>query len=165
MENEQRDASAQSNERAPVLIRKADHQDTKTCAAILQNWIDGTPWLPNLHTLEETEQFMAGALFKDNTVLMAETGDEPCGYLAINAEGFVPSFTLAKEFRGRGIGSALLDAAKGLHPAGLSLWTFVANEGARRFYARHGFREVRRTDGSDNEERLPDILFEWGPGS
>jgi ribosomal protein S18 acetylase RimI-like enzyme len=165
MQNEQTDVSAQCNESAPIRIREADPQDTKTCAMILQNWIDRTPWLPKLHTLEETERFMFGALFKENTVLMAETGAKPCGYLAINAEGFVPSFTLAEEFRGRGIGSVLLDAAKGLHPTGLSLWTFVANEGARRFYARHGFREVRRTDGSRNEGRLPDILFEWRPGS
>jgi putative acetyltransferase len=42
----------------------------------------------------------------------------------------------------------------------LSLWTFQANEGARRFYAREGFAEVRMTEG-DNEEGLPDVLLEW----
>ena len=29
------------------------------------------------------------------------------------------------------------------------LWTFVANEGARRFYAREGFVEAGGTDGRE----------------
>jgi hypothetical protein len=27
----------------------------------------------------------------------------------------------------------------------------------------HGFVEVKRTDGSDNEERAPDIQYVWSP--
>jgi ribosomal protein S18 acetylase RimI-like enzyme len=64
-----------------------------------------------------------------------------------------------------GIGSELLAAAKRERPAGLRLWTFVSNEGAQRFYARHGFREVGRTDGADNEERAPAIQYAWPAGS
>jgi hypothetical protein len=36
----------------------------------------------------------------------------------------------------------------------------VANEGARRFYARQGFVEIGRSEG-ENEEGLPDVLFRW----
>jgi hypothetical protein len=32
----------------------------------------------------------------------------------------------------------------------------------QRFYERHGFVAARRTDGRDNEERAPDILYVWG---
>ncbi|MCF8469656.1 MAG: hypothetical protein K9G30_02600 [Parvibaculum sp.] len=46
-------------------------------------------------------------------------------------------------------------------PQGFSLWTFQANLGARRFYERHGLNEARRTGGTENEEKLPDILYEW----
>ena len=53
-------------------------------------------------------------------------------------------------------------AAKARRPEGLTLWTFVANEGARRFYAREGFVEVGRTEG-ENEEGLPDVLLAWKP--
>ena len=62
---------------------------------------------------------------------------------------------------GRGIGSRLLELAKHERPHGLRLWTFASNAGARRFYARHGFVEVRRTDGCDNEERAPDVLYAY----
>ena len=32
-------------------------------------------------------------------------------------------------------------------------WVFQRNHGARAFYARRGFTELRLTDGADNEER------------
>jgi len=51
--------------------------------------------------------------------------------------------------------------AKRERPHGLWLWTFVSNEGAQRFYERHGFAEVERTDGRANEERAPDVLYAW----
>ena len=60
---------------------------------------------------------------------------------------------------GRGIGSALLAVARRERPEGLRLWTFQSNAGAQRFYERHGFVAVRRTDGRGNEERAPDILY------
>ena len=47
-------------------------------------------------------------------------------------------------------------------PGGLALWTFQSNTRAQEFYRRHGFTEVRRTDGSANEERVPDVRMVWG---
>jgi ribosomal protein S18 acetylase RimI-like enzyme len=38
---------------------------------------------------------------------------------------------------------------------------FQRNEGARRFYERRGFRLVGQRDGSENEEREPDAVYEW----
>ena len=69
------------------------------------------------------------------------------GFLALDGEGYVAGLYLAPEARGRGIGAALLAAAKAARPEGLSLWAFLANEGARRFYAREGFVESGRTEG------------------
>ena len=43
----------------------------------------------------------------------------------------------------------------------LSLWTFQQNLRARRFYETHGFTIVVETDGQDNEEKLPDVLYRW----
>jgi len=63
----------------------------------------------------------------------------------------------------RGVGSSLLEHVKGLRPKRLELWVFQKNEGARRFYERHGFRLVRLTDGAGNMEQEPDALYEWAP--
>lgn len=48
-------------------------------------------------------------------------------------------------------------------PDGFVLWTFQKNEGARRFYERHGFRVVKLTDRRDNMEQEPDVQYEWRP--
>jgi ADP-ribose pyrophosphatase YjhB (NUDIX family)/ribosomal protein S18 acetylase RimI-like enzyme len=69
------------------------------------------------------------------------------------------------DLAGHGIGTQLMLLAKRERAAGLHVTTFVANEGAQRFYSRHGFREIRRTDGSGNEERAPDIRYAWRPAS
>ena len=67
---------------------------------------------------------------------------------------------------GQGIGAQLLGVAKRERPAGLRLWTFASNTRAQRFYERHDFVATSRTDGRDNEERAPDILYVWpGPGA
>ena len=74
---------------------------------------------------------------------------------------FVDQLYVEPGLTGRGIGSALLAVAKRERPQGLQLWAFQTNTGARRFYERHGFVEVRRTDGRDNEERAPDVLYAY----
>jgi hypothetical protein len=35
----------------------------------------------------------------------------------------------------------------------------VSNLGAQRFYERHGFVEIMRTEGTDNEEHAPEIQY------
>lgn len=62
---------------------------------------------------------------------------------------------------GRGAGSELILLAQSRRPERLSLWTFQSNLGAQRFYERHGFVPVERTDGSNNEERAPDVRYVW----
>jgi RimJ/RimL family protein N-acetyltransferase len=70
---------------------------------------------------------------------------------------------VARDAVGSGLGSALLAFA--LAPEQrrgrvVRLWTFQANAGARRFYERQGFVPIRFTDGRDNIERCPDVLYE-----
>ncbi|MGI8310416.1 GNAT family N-acetyltransferase [Saccharopolyspora hattusasensis] len=66
-------------------------------------------------------------------------------------------------WRGRGLGGRFVDLAKRRRPGGLDLWTFQVNAPAQRFYERHGFVEVERTEGRRNEEREPDIRYAWRP--
>lgn len=64
---------------------------------------------------------------------------------------------------GVGAGSALLDLAKALRPGGFGLWVFESNVRAQEFYRRHGLTVLRRTDGSGNEEGVPDLEMAWDP--
>ena len=64
---------------------------------------------------------------------------------------------------GQGLGSELVKKAKEVLPDGMRLWTFQSNTSAHRFYERHGFVVIEKTDGSNNEENAPDVCYEWRP--
>ena len=120
--------------------------------------------MPRRHDAPDVEQYYRDVALATRDTTVAERGGAITGFLALDLpEGFVTALYLDLEERCRGTGKVLLDRAKSKRPGGLSLWTFVENSGAQRFYRREGFTEVRRTDG-DNEEGLPDILFHW-PGA
>ena len=141
------------------MIRPATPGDAPACAAILNAWIDATPWMPRVHPPDDVERHYRESVLPQQRVFVAERDGRIDGFVAVAPNGeMVSALYLAPEARGRGLGPALLDAVR---DGPQRLWTFQANEGARRFYLREGFREIRRTEG-DNEEGLPDILLERG---
>lgn len=85
--------------------------------------------------------------------------DEVCGFVA-RREAEILALYVAPDARCSGLGRTLLAYAKTCAPR-LTLWTYQANTAAQRFYLRHGFRETGRTDGPDNDARLPDVHFSW----
>jgi GNAT superfamily N-acetyltransferase len=95
-------------------------------------------------------------------VWVAERDGHVVGFAALGA-GWLDHLYVDPEAQNAGIGTTLLEHAKRLQPGGLQLWTFQRNDGARRFYERHGFLEVERTDGSGNMEQEPDARYEWRP--
>lgn len=141
----------------PVL-RAAEIGDVPALAAILQGWIDVTPWMPKLHSMADHLAFVA-RLVHEGGVQVAEVDGQAVGFLA-RKDAEVTALYLAATVRGRGVGSALLRATQRDAPA-LDLWTFDVNQGAKRFYASHGFVEVGRGDGSGNDEGLPDVRLSW----
>ena len=84
--------------------------------------------------------------------------------LMLLGEGWLEHLYVAPGWTGRGIGTRLVARAQADQGA-LQLWAFQANVGARRFYERHGFVAVEETDGRANEERTPDVRYEWRAGS
>lgn len=145
-----------------LLLRAGTVADAAACAAVFNAWVDATPWMPRVHPPEDVVRHYRDHVFPGTAVTVAVRGEAVVGFLALGA-GEVEQLYVAAEARGGGIGTALLAAAKAASPGGLALWTFVANEGARRFYAGAGFVELGRTEG-DNEEGLPDVRLAWGPG-
>jgi putative acetyltransferase len=116
------------------------------------------PYLPDLHTAQEDRDYFASVLFPGGDIWVADVAGEIVGYCA-SPPGWVQHLYVHPAYQHRGIGSALL--AKAIEGnKDVQLWTFVRNERARAFYAHHGFREVSRTDG-DNEEKEPDVLMRW----
>lgn len=117
---------------------------------------------PPVHTAEEDRAWVARQLAGEREVWVAEEQEheELAGYLILEP-GWLHSLYVHPRLTGRGIGGFLLDFVKALRPEGFSLWVFQSNEPAQRFYRRHGLVEIRRTDGSENDERAPDIEMAW----
>jgi chorismate mutase/GNAT superfamily N-acetyltransferase len=125
------------------------------------------PAIPRpLHPADDVRRWMRTRVTApDCEAWLAEEKTRLVGLMLLE-DSWVQSLYVDPDRTGRGIGSVLLEVAKSRRPRRLGLWVFESNEGARRFYLRHGFGEVRRTDGSDNEERAPDIEMAWpDPGS
>jgi hypothetical protein len=129
-----------------LRIRPAGVEDADPIARLFLASKATLTFLPNVHTNEETFSFIASIVLRDQDVLVAETNGEINGFLAIHGD-MVEHLHQAKERL----------------PSGFRLWVFQQNAPARRFYERHGLRLVRETDGSRNEERTPDALYEWIP--
>ena len=128
------------------------------------------PAMPrSVHTPEECRHWFREVLgLEPRTIPMpagretwvAERDDTLVGYAVVDP-AWLDSLYVRPDLTGKGIGAALLDLVKGLRPDGFSLWVFETNTRAQAFYRRHGLVVVRRTDGSDNEEREPDREMAW----
>lgn len=145
-----------------MIVRAAKLRDMSECVEIVNAWIDSTEWMPRVHPREEVAEFYRDTVFERFQVFVAENDNHLAGMVALSPDNTVSALYVHQDDRGKGVGKALLDHAKREADGPVELWTFVANRDAQAFYEREGFKEVRRTDG-DNEEKLPDILYRWQP--
>jgi GNAT superfamily N-acetyltransferase len=115
---------------------------------------------PSIHADDEVEQWFDDVILPTCDVwVAAESSGEAVALMVLDRE-WIDQLYVDPEWTGKGIGTALLEHAKRLHPSELRLWTFQSNVGARRFYEAHGFVGGATTSG-DNEEQKPDVCYEW----
>jgi ribosomal protein S18 acetylase RimI-like enzyme len=145
-----------------VRIRPASADDAEPIGRLFIDSFATLTFLPRLHTDEETMDFIANIVMRDQEVLVAEAEGAITGFIAMH-EDVVHHLYIRPDLRRHGIGSALLERAKERMPTGFRLWVFQQNLAARRFYEKHGLRVIEETDGSRNEERTPDALYAWMP--
>jgi ribosomal protein S18 acetylase RimI-like enzyme len=141
-------------------LRTARTQDMTACAAILNNWIDETPWMPRIYSRDDVVHHYKTVVAAERKMFVVASNHQIAGMMALDKDQVVTALYVGEGFRRQGVGKMLLDCAKREFPDHLSLWTFQANTEAQKFYQREGFVEINRTDG-DNEEGLPDVLLEW----
>ncbi len=150
----------------PVL-REARSSDASGCAAVhLRSRAFALPDLPELHDASDIRRWMGDEVIGHADVHVADLGGIIVGQLALTSErdgGWVDHLYIDPAWIGRGLGDKFMAIAKQRQPDGLQLWTFQSNEPAQRFYERHGFIAVERTDGAGNEERAPDVRYRWTP--
>ncbi len=147
-----------------VVLRLARPDDGPAVADVwLRSFDAALPTVRRAHSDDDVRRWIRDVVVPGDDTWVAEAGPSVVGVCALSA-GWIDQLYLHPEVRGRGIGDAFVALAQQRHPGGLQLWTFQVNRPARRFYERHGFVVVERTDGAGNEEREPDLRYRW-PGA
>lgn len=148
-----------------ITFRKATETDAPHIAEIyLNSRKQFLPYAPLAHTDDEIRDWTTRVLIPTGGVTVAVADSTIVGFIAVSHDGsygWIDHIYLDQSAIGVGLGSDLVNLAKNQVAAPIRLYTFQQNEGARRFYRRHGFREIELTDGSGNEEKPPDVLMEW----
>ena len=142
------------------MIRPATPADAEAVARINRAArADAMPWLPDLHTPEEDVAWFRGTLAGEGWIY--EEAGEPVGY-ALWKDGELHDLYVEPSAQRRGIGSALFTQVQEAHPGGFRFWAFRDNRRARQFYEDRGCVVVDASDDG-NEEKLPDVQYEWVP--
>jgi GNAT superfamily N-acetyltransferase len=138
------------------VIRRATAEDVAAIVAIFEPSFATLDFLPKLHSHAENLAFFGRSLAAGEGYLHGE------GF-ALLAGDTLSHIYVHPDAIGTGVGHALFEHVKAVRPDGFDLWVFQQNERARRFYEAHEARPVEFTDGSGNEERTPDVRYEWRP--
>lgn len=140
-------------------VRRLDEAEMDAAARVLRLSFDAQyPRLTGLHTPEEDRFFLREILYPSCEIWGA-IAEELIGIIAFRP-GRIEQLYVRPGYQEQGAGSALLAVAMSQSDV-LELWTFQSNDRARRFYETRGFVAIRETDGRDNEEREPDVLYRW----
>jgi len=147
-----------------MKIRAAEQKDAERIVDILRASRERfLPFAPMQFSAERDLKWVRGKLIPSGGVRLAQIEENSVGVLAFSQSedvAWIDQLYLQPEFVRQGIGSALLNHALDRLPRPVHLWAFQENDRAIAFYEHHGFKAIKRTDGSGNMEKCPDILFE-----
>jgi GNAT superfamily N-acetyltransferase len=148
---------------ARFVIRRACAADAVAIAEVyIASRRAAARYFPTVHSDDDIRGWFGSHVIPNLEVWVAEDAlaGRIIGMMALDGDMLEQLF-IAPAWQRRGVGDGLLGVGKRERPAILRLWTFQKNTPAWRFYEARGFRAVEFTDGSRNEERAPDVLYEW----
>jgi GNAT superfamily N-acetyltransferase len=123
---------------------------------------------PLAHSDEDVRRWIPQRLIPAGRTTVAVVDGAIVGFMSVSAApgcSWINHLYLHPAWIGRGIGTRLLELVRRELSPPIRLYTFQENQRARTFYERRGFTAVSFTDGSGNEEKCPDVLYEWRPGA
>lgn len=148
-----------------VTIRPATANDAAAVAEVyLRSRKTFLPYAPLAHSDDEVRAWVWDILIPGGNVTVVDDHGIILGMLVTGYHqgvAWIDQLYLDPAAVGQGIGTRLLLHALAHLPPPVRLYTFQANAGARRFYERNGFIALEFTNGQGNEEKCPDVLYEW----
>jgi len=156
-------SAVETGEAGSAALRRAGSDDARAVADVLirsrQASVGSIP--AAVHSDDEIREWVKTVVIPEREVWVAVSAEGQAMAVLVLDDGWIDQLYVDPPWTGLGLGTRLVELAKSRRQAGLQLWTFVTNVGARRFYERHGFVVAEMTDGSGNEEKQPDIRFVW----
>ena len=141
-----------------VKFIEASDEDAIEISQILEDWAASNCEIPLVHNVEERADY-GRWLLEHTSVTMIHNSSGVVGFLALEKH-IIQALYIKKDFQGFGFGQAAIKFAQKQFKE-LRLWVFQSNIGAQKFYQRLGFQIVEKSDGEDNDYRLPDVFYCW----
>lgn len=147
-----------------MILRPARMEDASALARLHLAARDAIP-LPRLHGVAETALFHERLIDRAWVIIAAaDENSPPLGYAAL-ADSVLEQFYVAPTALRRGIGAALLHAARRQAGGAVTLWCFAHNARALAFYRRFGAVVIGAEGPEANEEGLPALRLRLPPNS
>ena len=145
------------------MLRTSTSQDTNSVAVVLiQSRSLFLPYAPVAHSESDTRNWIGTSLIPGGGVVVWEVEDQVVAFIAMSeddSKSWIDQLYVLPSWTGKGIGHKLLQHAHRVLPKPIHLYTFEQNLNARRFYENHGYKAIKFSDGKNNEENCPDILY------
>ena len=143
---------------AEIVVTDPTSLDAGKIGAILSEHVDMTEWHPRVHSRAEEIHF-ASRMIALGWVRVARLDGAVIGFLARDRHDIVALYIHSGAQR-QGVGKTLMLDAK-QSKTHLTAWSYAQNIQAQNFYQSEGFTEDHRTDGCQNDLKLPDIKYTW----
>lgn len=129
-----------------VEIRKARPTDSASVESLLSEWFDWKPVNGRLASVQRA--------IDNSELIVAETLNKIIGFIHFvihedvidgGTNSFITAFYVTKQFRGRGVGSLLLNAAidDSLSEGALGIETSTIHVEAKSLYMKHHFKQTQ----------------------
>ena len=145
---------------APFHLRpyRADDED----AAIVlwqRTWQHAYPSIDFAARVPWWRERWRGELVPNATIMVAEQAGEMAGFVTIDAKNYLDQLVVAPDRWGSELGNMLVNEAKRLSPARITLLVNTDNTRAIRFYERNGF--VRAGGDVNPTSGKPVLRMAW----
>lgn len=127
------------------MIRGATRDDAEAISEVFAHAREGMAYLPRIPG--DVRPLLGDRFLSRAELWVTEEDGRIVGFAGVSGSELTHLY-FDPPAQDSGLGSALLEHVKGVRPEGLELWVFQKNEGARRFYERHGFELLQLTDGA-----------------
>ena len=147
----------------PFTIRRVQPADADAVGDVWLEAFKATYPFPPAYPDEDVRRWVREELVpREETFVALDPDGTVVGFMSLHDDD-LDQLYVRPDRHDRGIGSRFVELAKERRPGGVGLYTFQVNARARRFYERRGFRVERFGEGESNEERQPDVRYEWRP--